>query len=118
MNLKKLFRPKSLALVGGYWADFVIQGNRKLGFNGPIWHINPKRKNTKKNKYYKSIEELPDVEIIIVPIGGGSGACGACIVAKSINPEIKVKWILEENLPVRMQLQLHKQIWNPQEKSV
>ena len=61
MNLKKLFRPKSLALVGGYWADFVVQGNRKLGFKGPIWHINPKRKNSKKNKYYKSIKELPEV---------------------------------------------------------
>jgi len=61
LNLKKLFRPKSLALVGGYWADFVVQGNRKLGFKGPIWHINPKRKNSKKNKYYKSIKELPEV---------------------------------------------------------
>ena len=27
MNLKKLFRPKSLAVVGGYWADFVVEGN-------------------------------------------------------------------------------------------
>jgi len=35
-----------------------------------------------------------------------------------INPEVIVKWILEENLPVRMQLQLHKQIWNPQKQSV
>ena len=61
MNLKKLFRPKSLAVVGGYWADFVIQGNRKLGFKGPIWHINPTRTSNEKNKYYKNIEELPDV---------------------------------------------------------
>ena len=60
-NLNKLFRPKSLAVVGGYWADFVIQGNRSLGFKGPIWHINPTRKNTKKYKYYKNIEELPGI---------------------------------------------------------
>ena len=58
MNLKKLFRPKSLAVVGGYWADFVIQGNRKLGFKGPIWHVNPKRKSNKKNNCFKSIGEL------------------------------------------------------------
>ena len=45
------------------------------------------------------IEDLPDVEIIIVPIGGGSGACGACIVAKSINPEIKVYGVQAENAP-------------------
>ena len=57
-NLKKLFQPKSLAIVGGYWADFVVQGNRKLGFKGPIWRINPNRKSNKKNKYYKNIKEL------------------------------------------------------------
>ena len=36
------------------------------------------------------LEDLPDVDYIIVPLGGGSGACGACIVAKSVNPDIKV----------------------------
>ena len=61
VNFDKLFRPKSLAIVGGYWADFVVQGNRKLGFKGPIWHINPTRKSNKKNKYYKNIQELPGI---------------------------------------------------------
>ena len=61
INLKKLFQPKSLAIVGGYQADFVVQGNRKLGFKGPIWHINPNRKSNKKSKYYKSIKELPGI---------------------------------------------------------
>ena len=61
MNLKKLFRPKSLAIVGGYWADFVIEGNRKLGFKGSIWRINPNRTNTKKNKYFRSLKELPSI---------------------------------------------------------
>ena len=60
-NLKKLFQPKSLAIVGGYWADFVVQGNHKLGFKGPIWRINPNRKSNKKNKYYKNIKELPGI---------------------------------------------------------
>lgn len=36
------------------------------------------------------LEELPDVDVIIVPVGGGSGACGTSIVAKSINPNIAV----------------------------
>ena len=36
------------------------------------------------------LEDLPDVDYIIVPLGGGSGACGTCIVAKSVNPDIKV----------------------------
>ncbi|MBM3949645.1 MAG: threonine/serine dehydratase [SAR202 cluster bacterium] len=36
------------------------------------------------------MEDLPDVDVIIVPIGGGSGACGVCIAAKSLNPKVKV----------------------------
>ena len=36
------------------------------------------------------MEDLPDVDIIIVPVGGGSGSCGACIAAKSINPNVQV----------------------------
>lgn len=36
------------------------------------------------------LEKLPDAELIIVPVGGGSGASGACIAAKAINPAIQV----------------------------
>jgi threonine dehydratase len=36
------------------------------------------------------LEQQPDVEMIFVPVGGGSGAAGACLVAKTINPEIQV----------------------------
>ncbi len=36
------------------------------------------------------LEDLPDVQVIIVPVGAGSGACGTSIVAKSINPKIEV----------------------------
>jgi len=32
------------------------------------------------------LEAQPDIEVIIVPIGGGSGAAGASLVAKTINP--------------------------------
>lgn len=36
------------------------------------------------------MEELPDVEAIIGPVGAGSGICGVSIVAKNINPKIEV----------------------------
>lgn len=36
------------------------------------------------------IEDWPDVDVILVPLGGGSGASGACIVAKAIAPDAKV----------------------------
>jgi threonine dehydratase len=36
------------------------------------------------------LEELPRTDVIVVPIGGGSGAAGACLVAKAINPAVRV----------------------------
>jgi threonine dehydratase len=36
------------------------------------------------------LEDEPGIEAIFVPVGGGSGAAGACIVAKAINPAIRV----------------------------
>src|SRR6185295_5681167 len=36
------------------------------------------------------LEDLPNVQTIIVPVGAGSGACGTCIAAKSVNPKIEV----------------------------
>lgn len=43
------------------------------------------------------LEDLPDVDYIIVPLGGGSGACGTCIVAKTVNPDIKVVAVQAES---------------------
>lgn len=45
------------------------------------------------------LEDQPDIDVIIVPIGGGSGACGACIVSKSVNPNIKVIGVQSRNSP-------------------
>jgi threonine dehydratase len=36
------------------------------------------------------LEAEPDVDVVIVPIGGGSGAAGACIAGKAIRPELEV----------------------------
>jgi threonine dehydratase len=45
------------------------------------------------------IEDLPDVDIILVPVGAGSGVCGTCIVAKAINPEIQVIGVQSAQAP-------------------
>jgi len=45
------------------------------------------------------IEDLPDVQAILVPLGGGSGAAGACVVAKAVNPEIKIYAVQSEEAP-------------------
>ncbi len=35
-------------------------------------------------------ESLPKVDVIIVPVGSGSGVSGACVVAKTLNPSVQV----------------------------
>ncbi len=36
------------------------------------------------------VEDLPDVDVIVVPIGGGSAAIGHCLVAKTLRPHVQV----------------------------
>jgi threonine dehydratase len=45
------------------------------------------------------LEDEPGIEIIIVPVGGGSGAAGACIAANAINPAIHVIGVQSEASP-------------------
>jgi len=35
-------------------------------------------------------DDLPDVDVILVPVGGGSGACGCCIVRTALGSRAKV----------------------------
>jgi threonine dehydratase len=41
----------------------------------------------------------PDVEAIVVPVGGGSGASAACLVAKAVRPSIEVIGVQSEAAP-------------------
>jgi threonine dehydratase len=36
------------------------------------------------------LETEPEIDVVIVPVGGGSGAAGACIAGKSLRPELEV----------------------------
>jgi threonine dehydratase len=45
------------------------------------------------------VEDLPEVQTIIVPIGAGSGICGTSIVAKSIHPQIRIIGVQAEKAP-------------------
>jgi threonine dehydratase len=45
------------------------------------------------------LERQPDIEVIVVPIGGGSGAAGTSIVAKAMNPKIEVIGVQSAEAP-------------------
>jgi threonine dehydratase len=45
------------------------------------------------------LEEQPELQAIFVPVGGGSGAAGACIVAQAVDPKIRVIGVQSEASP-------------------
>ena len=56
MNLKRLFQPKTVAVFGGIWSDYVVEQCQQLGFPGKIWRVHPKR-----DECFSSTNELPDI---------------------------------------------------------
>ena len=57
---------------------FVNSGNEPLLIAGVGTHT------------LEILEEQPDIDILFVPLGGGSGAAGACLAAKAMSDKIKV----------------------------
>jgi len=44
-------------------------------------------------------EEEPETEVVYVPVGGGSGAAGACLVARAVSPRARVIGVQAEKAP-------------------
>ncbi len=49
------------------------------------------------------LQQWPEVEVILVPVGAGSGACGTAIVAKTVRPEIQVIGVQSAQAPAMQQ---------------
>lgn len=45
------------------------------------------------------VEDLPDVDVLYLPLGGGTGVSGACTVTSAIAPDIKVRAVQSEAAP-------------------
>jgi len=45
------------------------------------------------------LEAQPDIDVIVVPVGGGSGAAGACTVATAVRPSIEIIGVQAEAAP-------------------
>lgn len=56
------------------------------------------------------MHDLPNVDVIIVPVGAGSGICATAIVAKAINPKIKIIGVQSAQAPAMQQSWKNKQL--------
>ncbi|HAX24906.1 MAG TPA: threonine/serine dehydratase [Thermomicrobiales bacterium] len=45
------------------------------------------------------IEAAPDLDTVIVPVGGGSGVCGTAIVFKAMRPQTRIIAVQTRNMP-------------------
>jgi acetate---CoA ligase (ADP-forming) len=69
-SLQRLLAPRSVALIGGAWADAVFAASGVIGYSGEVWRIHPKRPSTDGQRYYRSVDELPsapDAAFIAAP---------------------------------------------------
>lgn len=55
-DLTRLFSPRSVAVYGSKWADYVIEQCGRLGYSGQIWRVHPTR-----DECFRSAAELPGV---------------------------------------------------------
>ena len=60
-DLRRLLAPRSIAVVGGAPAERVVAQCLKLGFEGPIWPVHPKRESLAGVPCVPSLDDLPGV---------------------------------------------------------
>jgi acyl-CoA synthetase (NDP forming) len=58
-SLARLLNPRSVAVIGGRIAESVALELKKLGFDGDIWPVNPKRETMAGLACFASLAELP-----------------------------------------------------------
>jgi acetyl-CoA synthetase len=68
--LQRLLAPRTLALIGGDWADAAQRASGAIGYTGELWRLHPSRPSSAAQHYFRSVEELPaapDATFIAAP---------------------------------------------------
>jgi len=71
LNLKRLLKPRHVAVIGGRDAITVAKECARSGYNGPFWPVNPNRDHIGGHPCYASVDDLPeapDACFVAVPI--------------------------------------------------
>jgi acetate---CoA ligase (ADP-forming) len=57
--LSRLLAPRTIAAIGGNWAERVVEQCQKVGFAGEVWPVHPSKKDVRGVKCYASVDALP-----------------------------------------------------------
>ena len=59
MSLERFLRPRTIAVFGGSQAQEVIRQSDRMGYEGEIWPVHPKKEVVLGRKVYRSVADLP-----------------------------------------------------------
>ena len=69
-NLRRLLKPRHVAVIGGREAETVAGECARIGYRGPIWPVNPRREAIGGHRCFRTVEDLPqapDAAFVAVP---------------------------------------------------
>jgi acyl-CoA synthetase (NDP forming) len=61
MSFERLLNPRTIAAFGGANAQEVIRQSDRMGFQGEIWPVHPKKTEILGRRVYRSVEDLPGI---------------------------------------------------------
>ena len=59
MSFERLLKPRSIAVFGGAQAQEVIRQSDRMGYQGKIWPVHPKKTEILGRRVYRSVADLP-----------------------------------------------------------
>ena len=96
MDLQRLLRPRTIAVVGatdrhGSYAGQTLLNLRTLGYRGEVWGVNPRREEAHGFPCFASLSACPsppDAVVVAIPAAGaaaaveeaGAAGCGGAVV--------------------------------------
>ena len=69
-NLRRLLKPRHVAVIGGREAETVAGECARIGYRGPVWPVNPRRGSIGGHRCFRAVEDLPqapDAAFVAVP---------------------------------------------------
>src|SRR4051794_41860010 len=84
MDLARLMRPRSIAVVGATprtdtYAHETLRNLALLGYEGDVWGVHPTHRSVLGREVFPSVADLPapaDAVVVAVPAAGGAGGVG------------------------------------------
>jgi len=59
-GLRRLLKPRHIAVAGGRLASVIIRECDRIGYAGPIWPIHPEKTEIAGHKAYRTVADLPE----------------------------------------------------------